>query len=771
MRCPKFPPGEQEAKGCRWQHSPVPGVPRGVATVLILLLLSGMPALAAEYTLDPGDSIQAAIDAAADNDTLVMNPGTFLESGILIAKNITIRANTSAGGTPANTVIDAAGAGTIFSISPGTICSFDNLTLANGHTAGEGGAILVPNGPVIATVSSSVIRNCSARSGGAIAVRNGSHAVVTNSEVSGCSAERGGAFSNRDGSTLFLIGVRSAGCSATYGGTVYDDDGSLALILQSAIADTSAAYGGAIFHDNGNTLTVIGSNITRATAGYGGAVYIANGSAFALLDSGITDSSARVGGAVYDTGRSRFFSGRGSFSNCSATVAGGAVWAAGSDFTTDIAASTFTGCSAHGGAGGGVAFDAVPNFTITTSTFTGCSARDGSAVFSNGSTGTMRYTRLARNSGTAVSAYGGSLAAARNWWGSNAGPGGTTAGTVTSAPWLVLGIVADRPLITAAESSPVRANLSFDSAGGESTGPDFVLDGIPVAFSAGAGSVDPVSGSTIAGANATTYFPAAPGTAFVSATVDDQTVSVPVTVVDVSDRAGGNVGSGEPPGSAIPATSNVTVGGDSAISRAVVTGTGIDGLVVTGTRQDRPGKGISPPPGTVYQYIRLVPAGYRSITGATISFTVPVSWLADNRLSPRDIALWHNTANGWIALPTTARAKANGFVGFTAISPGFLLFAIAGQPAVAATTTPVAPAATIAAAPITASAPSTDAVAFVTAAPSRTTSAPVPPAAPAVGLPLVTIAAVILGTAVVVTGAVLTRRWWIRRQNPALFRE
>jgi hypothetical protein len=518
-------------------------------------------------------------------------------------------------------------------------------------------------------------------------------------------------------------------------------------------------------------------------SGLGGAIYTGNGSAVALLDSGIADSSASAGGAVYDTGRSRFFSGRGSFSNCSATVAGGAIYAAGSDLTTDIAASTFTGCSVPGGTGGAVAFDAIPNFTIATSTFTGCSARDGSAVYSNGSTGTMSYTRLVRNAGTAVSAYGGSLAASRNWWGSNAGPGGGTAGSVTSAPWIVLGITADRPFITVAESSRVRANLSLDSDGGESTAPDFLLDGIPVAFSAGTGRVVPASGSTIAGANATTYFPAGPGMALVSATVDDQTVSMPVAVVAVPvttaglpTGAGDDAGSGDPPASTptpIRATvSNVTVGGDSAVSRAVVTGTGIAGLVLTGTRQDGPGTGISPPPGTVYQYFRLVPAGFRSITGATISFTVPQSWLADNRLSPQDIALWQSTAGGWVALPTTAGATANGFTRFTATAPGFPLFAIAGQPAAVATTTPVAPGAPPAAAPGATSTPLAESAELpATAAPVGISPAPVPPVAPAGSLPLVMIAAGILGTAGVATGAVLVRRWWIRRQNPALFRE
>ena len=64
-----------------------------------------------------------------------------------------------------------------------------------------------------------------------------------------------------------------------------------------------------------------------------------------------------------------------------------------------------------------------------------------------------------------------------------------------------------------------------------------------------------------------------------------------------------------------PVTLTVNVGGDTAVSRATITGTGLSGLIVTGTVRPAPGSGIPPVPQIVYQYLDLVPARYATITG------------------------------------------------------------------------------------------------------------------------------------------------------------
>ena len=198
------------------------------------------------------------------------------------------------------------------------------------------------------------------------------------------------------------------------------------------------------------------------------------------------------------------------------------------------------------------------------------------------------------------------------------------------------------------------------------------------------------------------------------------------------------------------------VGGDSAVSRVAVTGTGISGLIVTGRVQSSPGAGIPPVPGIPYQYIDLVPARFTEITGANITFTVPAAWLAEHNLTAEEVVMYHYNGTTWEALPTTVEGTAGTTVTFMATSPGFSLFAISGieQPEEAVTTP-------------TAAQTTSSAVAQPTA--TQTTAAPAGDAAP--DFPLGTVA-LIAGAVLVLIGAgYLIRRWWIRRQNPALFRD
>ena len=131
--------------------------------------------------------------------------------------------------------------------------------------------------------------------------------------------------------------------------------------------------------------------------------------------------------------------------------------------------------------------------------------------------------------------------------------------------------------------------------------------------------------------------------------------------------------------------------------------------------------------------------------------------------------LYHQTANGWEALPTRVLSTKDGTVYFSAESTGFSLFAIAGTPTVA---TPPGIAATqeIVSIPDQEKAP---APAAVVKAPvtTQTTAPPATAPQPAAPSPLLNIVLIIAAIGILAGGGFMARRWWIRRQNPALFRE
>jgi hypothetical protein len=169
----------------------------------------------------------------------------------------------------------------------------------------------------------------------------------------------------------------------------------------------------------------------------------------------------------------------------------------------------------------------------------------------------------------------------------------------------------------------------------------------------------------------------------------------------------------------------------------------------------------------------ITPARYTTISEAVISFTVPVTWLTEHQLTPPNVVMYHLVEQTWVALPTTLVKVVNGVAYYTAASPGFSRFAITGQAGITSAT----PLATLTPAgqtygdlaPATATknpAPATVAVRPVT---TQTTAIPAP-SQPAPALPLLTIAIAGGIIVVLVAGGFLIRRWWIRRQNPALFR-
>lgn len=178
--------------------------------------------------------------------------------------------------------------------------------------------------------------------------------------------------------------------------------------------------------------------------------------------------------------------------------------------------------------------------------------------------------------------------------------------------------------------------------------------------------------------------------------------------------------------------------------------------------------------------IDLVGVNPSSVGGATITFAVSGSWMREHGVTAGDIVLMRNHDGTWAELPTTFDHVTGDTYYFTATTPGFSSFAVVTKLNTTATVTATANV-TAAMTGITSSptsqvtAPVTVATMITTRATTvpQTTAVPAPAEVPtgSTGIPVLWAVAGVGGIAIAVIGGILVRRWWIRRQNPALFRK
>lgn len=193
-------------------------------------------------------------------------------------------------------------------------------------------------------------------------------------------------------------------------------------------------------------------------------------------------------------------------------------------------------------------------------------------------------------------------------------------------------------------------------------------------------------------------------------------------------------------------------------------------------------------------------AGYESITmnwinpdaidHADIVFAVENTWLTEQGLKPEDIVVMRYTNGAWTELPTVEDSKDDQFTYVRATTPGFSYFAIAGKTNTTTETganiTSNSTIATIASPKISGTAQTLVPTSKITDSIPTSISTPqvvqnqVPSTGetgiasiffPENGLPLITIIAWVIVILAFVIAVYLVHRWWIRRQNPALFRK
>ncbi|HUU70222.1 MAG TPA: right-handed parallel beta-helix repeat-containing protein [Planctomycetota bacterium] len=196
--------------------------------VLLLVACSVIGRAETRVVPDAYQTIQAAIDAAADGDVVLLKDGIYAGDGNrnvdFKGRKITLRSEHGHGGC----VLDCQGLGRafVFQNGEGPSSVLDGITIVGGFTDDSGGAILCSrSSPTISNLV--IIGNRARQSGGGIAAISGSPRI-NNTALLGNIAAAGGGISFRGGDPAVVNCTLNANTSGN-GAAIYCDNGSLTL--------------------------------------------------------------------------------------------------------------------------------------------------------------------------------------------------------------------------------------------------------------------------------------------------------------------------------------------------------------------------------------------------------------------------------------------------------------------------------------------------------------------------------------------------------------
>lgn len=245
----------------------------------IAFFLCVVIAASAQNTIHvPADvpSIQEAVSAANNGDTILVSPGTYFGGFSFQGKNIVVQSTDG----PAVTTIDGefSFSAVVFNTGEGPGAALRGFTITHGFGLQEGGGIQIVNASP--TIDGNVITSNQACAGAGISSNQGS-AIIKNNTISNnsnnaCSPGQGGG------------GVRIVGT------------GNVQLLNNTITGNqaTNGSNGGGVMVDVAAAPLVSGNLIQNNSAfGFGGGVAV--GSSAQLFNNVITGNSAAAGGGIY----------------------------------------------------------------------------------------------------------------------------------------------------------------------------------------------------------------------------------------------------------------------------------------------------------------------------------------------------------------------------------------------------------------------------------------------------------------------------------------
>jgi hypothetical protein len=283
------------------------------------------------YTyLVPDDfpGIQAAIDYAADGDTVLVRPGTYVENIDFLGKLITVR---STGGRSVTT-IDGGGSGSVVSFRTGETeeSVLAGFTITNGDSFGGGGIYVYRASP---TILDCTINGNAAELGGGVYMAWESFPTLTDCAISNnvASDKGGGMYITR--AHPVVTDTVIANNAAVRGGGASIHTNAVPYFIRSTISGNEAlADGGGLHTCWLGVAYLLDSEVRENSAQSGGGVAVGQEGIVRAQNTVVAGNAALTGGGLHLYG----YGAEGELTNCTVTGnsgAGGGLYAFSSSFT------------------------------------------------------------------------------------------------------------------------------------------------------------------------------------------------------------------------------------------------------------------------------------------------------------------------------------------------------------------------------------------------------------------------------------------------------
>ena len=286
----------------------------GIVIGLILFMATDISALTIAVPTDQ-PTIQAGIDAAADNDTVyvakIWTGKDWLEYSGPGNRDLDFGGKAIRVVGESYPVINCEGSdidphrGFIFHNGEDTLSKVEYFEIRNGYAA-DGGGILCQSssGPIIRRCK---ITNCTAVDGGGGIMCESSDPLIDQCEITNCTAGNGGGGIRCESADPTVISSRIELCEADYGGGVACYNSEPSLAYTSIVENDAHTAGGGIAGIGISNLVITGCAVDSNGAGdYGGGLYIENADSLIIQHGTVFgnytyEEEFGLGGGVYES--------------------------------------------------------------------------------------------------------------------------------------------------------------------------------------------------------------------------------------------------------------------------------------------------------------------------------------------------------------------------------------------------------------------------------------------------------------------------------------